>query len=82
MVSARVSGVLDAIYVDEGDPVEAGKTRLFQTDSLNLKRSEEVAEQQLSVAEHSLKERLANLDQVQARVAARSRAKMVSPVTM
>jgi len=64
LVSARIPGVLDAIYVDEGDAVEAGKTRLFQTDSLKLTKAVAVARQALEVAECSLAETRARLEQV------------------
>ena len=62
LVSARVSGVLDDIFVDEGDHVKKNETKLFQTDSRNLKRSLEIARQDLKVAENTLKEKKANLE--------------------
>ena len=64
LVSARIPGTLDAVYVDEGDSVEAGKTKLFQTDSLKLIKALAMAEQGLSVAECSVKEKEAGLEQV------------------
>ena len=64
LVSARIPGTLDAVYVDEGDSVEAGKTKLFQTDSLKLIKAVAMAEQGLSVAECSVKEKEARLEQV------------------
>lgn len=66
LVSARVSGTLAEILVDEGDAVEAGDTVLFRTDSLKLEKVVEVARQGLAVAESSLRERRANLDRLQA----------------
>jgi multidrug efflux pump subunit AcrA (membrane-fusion protein) len=66
LVSARVAGTLDAIYVDEGDAVQAGQTKLFQTDSLKLAKGVEIARQELAVAECALREREAYLEQVQA----------------
>ncbi len=63
LVSARIPGPLDAIYVDEGDQVEAGKTKLFQTDSLKLTKAVAVARQALTVAECSLAEARARLEQ-------------------
>ncbi|HOI56744.1 MAG TPA: hypothetical protein PLP01_15955, partial [Phycisphaerae bacterium] len=45
LVSARRPGALDAVYVDEGDAVTAGRTQLFQTDSLNLTKAVEIARQ-------------------------------------
>ena len=64
LVSARIPGPLDAVYVDEGDLVEANKTRLFQTDSLKLEKAVAMAEQGLTVAEHSVREKEASLEQV------------------
>ena len=62
MVSARIPGTLDAIFVDEGDRVEAGKSRLFQTDSLKLTKALAIAKQNLSVAEFAVKEKQALLE--------------------
>jgi multidrug efflux pump subunit AcrA (membrane-fusion protein) len=50
-VSARIPGTLDVIDVDEGDRVEAGKTRLFQTDRVKVARAVEIARQEVAVAE-------------------------------
>jgi multidrug efflux pump subunit AcrA (membrane-fusion protein) len=50
LVSARVPGALDNVFVDEGDPVKAGETKLFQTDKVKLGRAVESAEQQVVVA--------------------------------
>jgi len=66
IVSARIGGTLDAVFVDEGDPVVAGVTALFQTDALNLARAVEVADNALRVAESSMQERQANLREVRA----------------
>ena len=63
LVSARIPGTLDAVYVDEGDSVEAGKTKLFQTDSLKLTKAVAMAEQGLKVAECSVREKEASLEQ-------------------
>lgn len=64
LVSARIPGTLDAVFVDEGDSVEAGKTKLFQTDSLKLIKAVAIAEQGLKVAECSVRENEASLEQV------------------
>jgi len=64
LVSARIPGSLDAVYVDEGDLVESNKTRLFQTDSLKLTKAVVMAEQGLTVAEHSVREKEASLEQM------------------
>ena len=64
LVSARMPGPLDAVYVDEGDQVEAGKTKLFQTDSLKLRKAVAMAQQGLHVAELSVREKEASLERV------------------
>ncbi|HUT05054.1 MAG TPA: efflux RND transporter periplasmic adaptor subunit [bacterium] len=67
-VSARVEGTIDAVFVDEGDHVVAGKTKLFQVDSLNLRRAVDVRRQDLAVAKCSLREAQAGLEQVDAQL--------------
>jgi len=64
LVSARIPGSLDAVYVDEGDVVQAGQTQLFQTDSLKLTKAVDIARQGLQVAELSVKEKEAGLEQM------------------
>ena len=66
LVTARVLGTLDAIYVDEGDKVEAGKTKLFQVDALNLEKAVDASRQALAVARCSTREKEANRDGVAA----------------
>ncbi|MCD6326864.1 efflux RND transporter periplasmic adaptor subunit [bacterium] len=67
-VSARVGGTIDAIFVDEGDFVVAGKTKLFQVDSLNLRHAVDVRRQGLAVARCSVREAQAGLEQVDAQL--------------
>ncbi|MGD8450210.1 MAG: efflux RND transporter periplasmic adaptor subunit [Phycisphaerae bacterium] len=66
MISPRVAGTLETIMVDEGDTVEAGVTRLFQTDSVRLAKALEVREHEVNVAEQSLREKRASLEKSQA----------------
>ncbi len=66
MVSPRVAGVLEALFVDEGDEVEAGKTRLFQTDSVKLGEAVEMSKHGVAVAESSLRVKRASLERAQA----------------
>jgi uncharacterized protein len=54
LVSARMPGPLDTVFVDEGDVVEAGKTQLFQTDSIKLSKAVSLARQGQTVALKSL----------------------------
>ena len=53
-VAARVAGNLDTVWVDEGDGVEAGTTRLFQIDPVGLSNAWTIAAQQLDVARAGL----------------------------
>ncbi|MBN1853682.1 MAG: efflux RND transporter periplasmic adaptor subunit [Pirellulales bacterium] len=62
-VSARMPGPLDAVFVDEGDSVQAGETRLFQSDSVKLSKAVAVARQGLTVAECTVREKEASLEQ-------------------
>jgi len=62
LVSARIPGTLDAIFVDEGDFVEAGKTKLFQTDSVKLTQAVAIAQEQVTVAECAVREKEALLE--------------------
>ena len=65
-VSPRISGPIEAIYVKEGDRVEAGKTKLFVIDPLKLEKNLEIRKQEVVIARLSLKEKEAQLKQVSA----------------
>lgn len=62
LVSAKIPGTLDDVFVDEGDFVEAGKTPLFQTDSLKLEKALSIAQEQVTVAECAVREKEALLE--------------------
>ena len=64
MVSPRLSGVIEAIEVDEGDPVTANKTTLFKTDSVALEKSVQIARHNLKVAQCAERQAAANLEKV------------------
>ena len=66
LVSARIPGTLDEVYVQEGDHVTAGKTRLFQTDKIKVTQAVEIAQDNVAVAEAGLKARKATVERVQA----------------
>ena len=66
IVSPRIQGTIDAIFVDEGASVVAGKTMLFQIDKLNLEKVVTLRRHDLEVAKHAKRERAANLKRVQA----------------
>ena len=65
-VAARVAGNLDALWVDEGDRVVAGETRLFQIDPVGLSNAWAIAAQQESVAQAGLLVAQANAAKVRA----------------
>lgn len=54
-VASRADGNLDALWVDEGDPVVAGETALFQIDPVGRENALTIAKQNLAVAKASLK---------------------------
>ena len=62
LVSARIPGTLDAVYVDEGDNVKQDETNLFQTDSLKLNKAVAIARHDLTVAESAVEEKRALLE--------------------
>ncbi|RME92578.1 MAG: efflux RND transporter periplasmic adaptor subunit [Verrucomicrobia bacterium] len=66
LVTPRLPGVIEELYVEEGDPVKAGETRLFAIDRVKLEKAVEVARQGLAVARLSRLERQANLERAQA----------------
>lgn len=66
LVPARLKATITALYVDEGDAVKAGETRLLQTDDLNLKNAVEVSRLDLAVAACSVREKEANVERLNA----------------
>ena len=64
MVSPRIKGIIVAILVDEGDSVFAGKTKLFQTDSLKLEQTVEIQKNEIAVAQCAERQAAANLEKV------------------
>jgi len=66
MVSPRISGTLEKLFVDEGDSVIAGETKLFQTDSVKLEQNVTIREHDLAVAHCAQQQAQANLEKVSA----------------
>ena len=66
MVSPRIPGTLEKFFVDEGDKVIAGKTKLFQTDSVKLQQNLTISEHDLAVARCAQRQAEANLEKVSA----------------
>jgi len=65
-VAARTDGNLDAIWVDEGDPVIAGQTPLSQIDPASRQNAQTIAEQNLAVARAALAVAQASADKTEA----------------
>ncbi|MGA1825595.1 MAG: efflux RND transporter periplasmic adaptor subunit [bacterium] len=66
MVSPKIPGTIEKIFVHEGDQVIGGKTKLFQIDSLNLINSVTLSEQGLRLENSSLREKKANCERAEA----------------
>lgn len=66
VITPRIGGPVTEFYVDEGDTVEAGKTKLFQIDSLRVEKAREISKQDLALAQCGQREAQANLERMQA----------------
>ncbi|MBU1056461.1 MAG: efflux RND transporter periplasmic adaptor subunit [Proteobacteria bacterium] len=66
MVPSRVNATIETIFVDEGDLVLAGKTRLFKIDALKLNKAVEIERQAFAIADCTLNEKHANFERVEA----------------
>jgi len=64
MVSPRLEGTIEQIAVDEGDPVAAGETVLFEIDAIAIEKNVQIAQHNLTVAVASRREAEANLEKV------------------
>lgn len=66
LVSPRIPGIVEAIFVDEGDTVITGETKLFQTDAAKLKETVEIRQHDLTVAQYARQQAAASLEKIQA----------------
>ena len=66
MVSPRIPGTVEAIFVDEGDVVTANETILFQIDAANLRENVEIRRHDLMVAQCAKRQAEANLEKTRA----------------
>lgn len=66
LVSARMPGIIDDIFVREGDQVFAGKTKLFQIDKIKSSQAIDIAKQAVSVSEFKHRAKLATVKRVEA----------------
>lgn len=79
-VSARASGVVDAVFVKEGDYVRGGKSKLFRSGSRQLADVVACAEEDLTVADCFVREREAYLAAIMAEYATTEKDSMsISP---
>lgn len=62
LVSPRINGIIDDVFVREGDVTQAGVTKLFQIDNEKLQQEVDLNTQALIIARSTLEERKANLD--------------------
>lgn len=69
LVSPRINGIVDNIFVREGDRVEQGRTELFRIDNEKLQQAVDHARQSLVIARSTLDERKANLRKAKADLA-------------
>lgn len=61
LVSPRINGIIDDIYVREGHAVKHNETKLFQVDSEKLQQAVDHSEQSLVIAKSTLDEKKASL---------------------
>lgn len=66
MVSPRIDGVITDLYVEDGDPVTAGKTPLMQIDKVKVQEALEISRQDCALARLQTREAEANLKSLQA----------------
>lgn len=69
LVSPRIKGNIDNVFVREGTQVEAEETKLFQIDNEKLRQTVDLDTQALIIAKSTLEERKANLDNAEAELA-------------
>lgn len=64
LVSPRIPGILEQIFVDEGDRVVAGETLLFVTDAVKLQQTLSIEKHDLIVERCSYEKALANREKI------------------
>lgn len=66
IVSARMPGIIDNIFVREGDQVIGGKTKLFEIDKIKSSQAIDIAKQAVSVADYRYRARAATVKRIEA----------------
>ena len=66
VVSPRIAGTIEEFYINEGDAVVGGKTRLFRTDAIKFQKVLEVQKHLLDVEKCGRRQAIANLEKTEA----------------
>jgi len=66
VVSPRVGGTIEKIFIDEGEPVVANQSKLFKTDAVRLEEALQVQKHLLAVADSARRQAVANLEKTKA----------------
>lgn len=66
VVSPRIAGTIEQIYLDEGDEVIEGQNKLFRTDSVKLHQAVLIQQRLLDVEESARLQAAANLEKTEA----------------
>ena len=66
VVSPRIAGTIEQIYLDEGDKVIEGQSKLFKTDSVKLHQAVLIQQRLLDVEESARLQAAANLEKTEA----------------
>ncbi len=69
LVSPRIAGTIDDVFVREGEAVRHGETKLFQIDNEKLQKAVDHSRQSLIIARSTLEEGKANLLKAEADLA-------------
>ncbi len=64
LVSARLDGILEKLYVDEGAKVIKNKTKLFKIETENLENNHKIQKHNLEMAKYKLAEAQANYERI------------------
>ncbi|HOK41332.1 MAG TPA: efflux RND transporter periplasmic adaptor subunit [bacterium] len=66
IIAAKVDGIIEKLYIDEGMFVIKDKTKLFKIESENLENNNKIQKYNLEMAKYKLEETKANYDKVKA----------------
>jgi len=66
IIAAKVDGIIEKLYVDEGMFVIKDKTKLFKIESENLENNHKIQKHNFEMAKYKLEEAKANYDKIKA----------------